>query len=275
MKLLFPSFPVLLAIASLLSGQVNTPAVGYVRYPDSSVHTVYGLQGNYVVGENFLDSVEAASFSDAGALLSKSGSLLLLQSTLATVSSIEIPQPASVVHLDRDLTTAIAWLPSSHTLIHWNGKSFLTIAGPDLPVGSRVTSVRKLGESEASLLAVRPDSTIFRYVVSLETGAFVSSAPLAGASVFAFEDSARILCFVQHKLTVMSLSGEVLKSFSATVDEDLTIEYAASHCLHLSSKAGGREWLLHTAGNDFQLFQLPRPSNLNEHVVISQRELAK
>src|SRR3954468_14223715 len=100
--------------------QVATPSVGYVRYANDGVRGVYGLEGNYIVGRSVLAAAETASFSDAGGLTFNSGSLVLVDPTLATVAMTGIEDSDVIVRMDGSLNTAIAWLPKSHVVVHWN-----------------------------------------------------------------------------------------------------------------------------------------------------------
>jgi hypothetical protein len=43
------------------------------------------------------------------------------------------------------------------------------------------------------------------------------------------------------------------------VDESLAIEQASAHCLHVSGRSPGEDWLLHLDDKDLQFYQLPAP----------------
>src|SRR4051794_1150696 len=106
------------------SGQVNRPRVGVVRFADSSMHLVYGLAGNYLVDKTSLGSADVASFSDQSGIVSSGGTLTLLDQDLWPVASFESGEVRPVVNTEGDNSTAVAWLPATHRLVHWNGKSW-------------------------------------------------------------------------------------------------------------------------------------------------------
>src|SRR4051794_20167018 len=140
---LSPFFQICLGLIACgaANGQIATPSVGYVRYASDGVRGIYGLEGNYVVGEKVLPSAGPASFSDEGGLLFHSGSLALVDSTLTTVSTMEVGDSDALVRMDGKLETAIAWLPASRALVYWNGSSFVRTVVPGFSVEGRVTSV--------------------------------------------------------------------------------------------------------------------------------------
>ena len=257
------------------NAQIATPSVGYVRYASDGVRGIYGLEGNYVVGDKVLASALAASFSDDGGLLFQAGSLVLVDAKLATVSTVEVGDSDIIVRVDGNLETAIAWLPASHVLVYWNGKSFMRTAVPEFSGEGTVTSVRKLDGNTASLLVSKPDSIIVRYWVSLKTGELKGSAAAPATSGFAFEDGARIFCFDKRKLSLVSETGEMLQEITLPVDDGLLIEQASSRCLHLSTKTPGQDWLLHTDGIDLHLYQLPGPRKVTAAVDQANAESTK
>ncbi len=258
---LAPFFPICLGLIASGSAncQISVPSVGYVRYANDGVRGIYGLEGNYVVGRSVLAQAGAASFSDSGGLLLQSGSLALVDANLTPVSNTELQDSDAVMRLDGSLETAIAWLPASGALVHWNGQSFVRTAVPEISAVDTVTSVRKIDADTASLFVVKPDTSVVRYQISLRTGNVKSSLPLPIACQFAFEDGAGVLCFKDRKLSVLSYTGETLQTFPLPADGGLLIEQASRDALHLSTKTPGQDWLLHLAGNDRHLYQLPAP----------------
>jgi len=241
--------------------QLATPSVGYVRYPSGDVRSIYGLQGNYIVGDSVLSSGEAASFSEAGGLILRSGTLVLVDSKFATVATAEVHESAALLRIDGSPETAVAWLPGSRALVHWNGKSLATASLSSIGEGATVTSVRKLDANTASLLVSKPDGTLTRNRISLRTGELKSSQPVAATCNSSWEDGSRILCFSDRKFSILSPVGDILQALPLPVDGNVAMEQASARCLHVSGKPPGEDWLLHLDDKDLQLYQLPSPKN--------------
>lgn len=111
--------------AGLACAQVGTPHVGIVRYADGSIWTVNGLKANFVLGERLFASVGAASFSDAGGLIAIPGEVDLVRLDGSVIGRYQTEEAAPYLDISGDLTTASILLPSTHTLLHWNGGSFI------------------------------------------------------------------------------------------------------------------------------------------------------
>lgn len=259
--------PALLAIclgvtASIAANcQLATPSVGYVRYASGDVRSIYGLQGNYIVGDSPLSSAEAVSFSEAGGLILRSGTLVLVDSKLATVATAEVHESSALLRIDDAPETAVAWLPGARALVHWNGKSLAAASLSSIGERDTVTSVRKLDANTASLLVSKPDGTLARHRISLRTGELKSSLAVPAACNSTWEDGSRIFCFSDRKLSVLSPVGDILQAFPLPVDGSIAIEQASARCLHLSGRTAGEDWLLHLDDKDLQLYQLPGPKS--------------
>ncbi len=256
-----PLLAVCLGITAAAAGncQLATPSVGHVRYADGVVRPIYGLPGNYILGDAIPALAEAASFSEAGGLISKGGTLLLTDSNLTPVAAADLHSSAALLRVDRTLDTAIAWIPETRVLVHWNGKSLSPVPVASLGEGDRVTSVRKLDANTASLLVSKPDTTLVRYRISLLEGALQSSNALSAGCNSTWDDGTRILCLSDRKLSILSQAGDVRQTLPLPVDGSLALEQAGTRCLHFSGRTPGENWLLHLDDKDLQFYQIPAP----------------
>jgi hypothetical protein len=128
-----------------------------------------------------------------------------------------------------------------------------------IPGEGTVTSIRKLDARTASFLASKPDGTVVRYRLSLETGELKASTAVPNALGYAYEIADRIISLKEGKLSLFSQTGETLQTLPVPVDSTVVIAQASSRCLHLSTKKPGQDWLLHLEDNDFHLYRLPAP----------------
>jgi len=115
--------------AGLLPAQVSIPRIGLVRYADGSVWVVNGLKSNFVLGARLMTGATAASFSDAGGLVVISGEVDLIRLDGSVVRRYKTDEAQPMPDISGDLTTATIYLPSTHTMLHWNGSSFAIADG--------------------------------------------------------------------------------------------------------------------------------------------------
>lgn len=249
--------PILLVwgLAALpLSAQVNSPKIGTARYADGSFHNVQGLPANMIVADLPLDSAQCASFSDSGGLVAQNGIIRLLSpsfSVLAEFSAGERP----LLSIDGDLTSALAWLPMAHTLLHWNGTKFETFEVAESDLDGTVTDLQSAGSKQARLLVRHPDNTVSGVTISMRTGNLVSSEPLIGVRGYAFGQGIFVIYAMDKELIVDNLSGyRRTVAFDAS---DFVAERMSNTWLHLYSPSLRQSWALHLTQADLQLSLLP------------------
>jgi len=253
MKLVFTLLAMSLA-APCLMGQVNAPKVGTARYPDGSFHNVQGLPANMIVAELPLDAAQVASFSDSGGLIAQNGVIRLLSpgfSVLAEYPAGEQP----ILSIDGEVTSALAWLPVAHTLLHWNGASFESFAVAESDLEGTVTDIQSAGAKQARLLVRHSDNSVSGVTISLRTGNLVTSEPLPGVRGYAFGQGLFVVYALNKELIVDNLSG--YRRTVAFDAPDFVAERMSNTWLHLYSPTLRQSWALHVTQADLQLSQLP------------------
>jgi len=235
-------------------GQVNAPKVGTARYPDGSFHNVQGLPANMIVAELPLDAAQVASFSDSGGLIAQNGVIRLLSpgfSVLAEYPAGEQP----ILSIDGEVTSALAWLPVAHTLLHWNGASFESFAVAESDLEGTVTDIQSAGAKQARLLVRHSDNSVSGVTISLRTGNLVTSEPLPGVRGYAFGQGLFVVYALNKELIVDNLSG--YRRTVAFDAPDFVAERMSNTWLHLYSPTLRQSWALHVTQADLQLSQLP------------------
>ncbi len=240
--------------ATWLEAQVGAPKVGVARYSDNSVHAVFGVHDDFVISAQVIGSAEAISFSDSGGLLAKNGRIQLIGPSSALVAEYESGESTPVLNVDGDLTTAIAWLPERHALLHWNGKSFV-LTDVASPLLGPVTSLRLENQATAQLLVTERGGIVSEATISLETGYLISLSVLPGVGGPAFRQHSFILFHDERGLEVAS--GSTVPRILPVSAADLTIERMSSDWLHLASASSKQNWILHLSNTALELSELP------------------
>ena len=243
-------------LAATLQAQIRAPKVGFVRYSDGTVRATYGLEANFIVGSQTPIAADAVSFSDLGGLISRGGRIRLVGRDASVIAEYDSTETAPVLNVDGDLTTAIAWLPSRHALLHWNGKSFV-LTSLTSAISENVNSLRVQSPNSAKLLVTAGDRSVLEATVSLDTGDLVAMNPLPGVHAPAFLQHSFVV-FHDHEGLEIESSDGVIRTISLSAS-DLTIERMSSDWLHLSSAATKQDWALHLSSAALNLSQLPAP----------------
>jgi hypothetical protein len=237
-----------------LLAQISSPKIGIARYPDGSFHTIQGLPDNMIVAELPLDAADAASFSDSGGIISQNGTIRLLGPDFAIVAEYPVPEKP-LLSIDGDLTSALAWLPNSHTLLHWNGSTFDSLGVADSDLEGTVTDLQSASTKQARLIVLHPDKSVSRLTISLRSGNLVSSEPLPGVMGYTVGQAFFFVFTIDKELVIDNLHG--YRRSVAMPASDLQIERMSNFWLHLYSPSLQQNWALHLTQADLKLSMLP------------------
>jgi hypothetical protein len=261
MRLSFTFLARCFACCGLLVAQVGAPNVGFARFA-GRVFAVHGIPANLLVATAPSTSAGALSFSDAGGLLAQNGTILLVGPAGTSLADYAAAEPAPVLNIDGPLTSAIAWLPSKHALLHWNGTAFVLRQVTGSPFAGDVTSLRLVSPDKTLLLVTHVDASVSAATVSLDTGEITSIDPLSSAHGRAFIQGSLFLSEEKFGLVVESVAGArrtIVLTKDPLPEDDLTLERMSTDWLHISSASTGKHWALYMHGDDLRLSELPIP----------------
>jgi hypothetical protein len=242
--------------AIAVSAPPTTPKAGIVREPDGTLRPVYGFSANLINGRPLpLRDVLAASFSDDAGLVLTSGALKLVGVDGSEWGSYSTTESHAVLGIADRPETAIAWLPGEQKFVWWTSSAFSALPfdsaqlpGPIVALEASVPgSVDVWTSSQAVAVQHLRVSLATGRISPLESTAGVGSKVLVADSILIFHDT--------EGLEVRS-SAVRTRTLPLPLS-DLTFEKASTHWIHISSISTGRQWMLHLAGADATLSEIP------------------
>jgi len=242
----------LFLLAVVLPAQVSAPRVGFARFAGGSVHAVSGLPANLMVADLPIARADRLSFSDSGGLLSRNGQIDLVDANAQPVASFPSGEAAPLLNMDGALTTAIAWLPSNHSILHWDGKGFVST---EVNLADEITALQFIEPDRARLLVRQADASVSIAIVSLKSGEVIDSQTVPGIEGHAFAQHSFIVATNSKTLVVESANGQ--RRVLPLAARDLTIERMSSDWLHIFSASSGEHWALHLTQTDLHLSRMP------------------
>jgi hypothetical protein len=192
------------------------------------------------------------SFSDSGGLLARNGEIDLVDADAQPVASFASGEAAPLLNVDGALTTAIAWLPSSHSILYWDGKGFVVT---EANVAGEITALQLSDPERARLLVRQGDASVSVVTVSLKTGQVIDSQTVPGIEGNAFAQHAFFIAANSKTLVIESANGQ--RRVLPLAAPDITIERMSSDWLHIFSASSGEHWALHLTQTDLQLSRMP------------------
>ncbi|MDQ2711346.1 MAG: hypothetical protein M3Y24_03755 [Acidobacteriota bacterium] len=269
-----PLLSLLVLFAVQAFAQISAPLSGFVRYGALPIQKLFGVPGNLVPVPAGLGSATAISFSDHGALIAQNGRVRLLGNDGSTVASYDTPESSSNLSIGRDLTSAVAWLPSTHLLLWSNGKTLSAVTVDDSAFEGRVTSLSRVSPQAVRFLLTHPDGSVSAVTVSLPGGDLISSDILPGVRGPAFSINSETFWVDEDGLQIESATS-ARRTLAFPSIEDLAAEQMSSHWLHLFSASAGMHWVLRLGDAPPILSRIPAPALQNSGRHLATAEASK
>jgi hypothetical protein len=257
MRLLTLSIAAIALFGCMAGAEIRAPRVGMVRQLDGKIRPVYGVAANLICGQaSDPHSATAASFSDQAGLV-LAGNRLVLQTLDGTVlGGFETSESHPLLAIESSPETAAVWLPASRKLLTWDGQSFVQARVDVLSLPGKAAAVRRVDRNTIEFLLDTADGNAARALVSTSTGAILQLTTLPGVSEPSFASSSSVVGQDDHQLVLQLNDGS--RQRLPISGADLVFEKASSNWLAVTSKAAGRQWLVHIDKAGVDASELPQ-----------------
>jgi hypothetical protein len=161
-----------------LWAQIATPQIGFIQDSGNALRPVYGIAGNFVLGDSAATDVQAASFSVSFGMLKTASTLIVIDRQGQVVASQDAPAGPALFAFSRNGAPALAYLPDANILLHWSDGVFQQVP---LDPPTNVLSIASIDAGQAALILQRDDG-LWDVRVLLSTGETISQTALLGVT---------------------------------------------------------------------------------------------
>ncbi|MBZ5611946.1 MAG: hypothetical protein LAP38_27100 [Acidobacteriia bacterium] len=171
-----------LTLAAIASTQpaLSPPQVGFLQDSANSLRPVFGIAGNFLMGDSTASDVVAAAFSGSFGILKTDSALIVTDRQGQRIATQDAPAGQALFAFSREGSPALAYFPDSNLLLAWNGGSFqLTYFDWSAFPAAAVRAIASSDLSHASFIVQRDDG-LWDLQVLLATGQLDSQAALPG-----------------------------------------------------------------------------------------------
>ncbi len=247
------------AFATLALGTtIQTPRNGAVRYADATVYPLLGVSRAFVVGQPLLNHASATAFCDRAGIVAVEGGLAIVDVSGTILSRWDGDSQGSILSIQDAPLQAIAWLPSSNTIVTYAEGSWRGIAVSS-PLPGTVLAIRRASKDTAHLL-LSEGQPVFEMTVGLASGNALLQRLLAEVKapvtylgdgwLYQDDDSLVFESTAAGKRSTVQFSGTAA-----------SLEQMADDALHLTESSTGAHWMLEiTPKGGLALSQLPVPA---------------
>jgi hypothetical protein len=240
----------LLVVASACAQPgIRPPHLGFAGNADGTLRPVYGVAGNFILGPSIAGRVISQAFSGSIGLLKTESTLAAFNGQGQVLASVDAAEGPALFAFSPDGLTALAYVPSSNTLVEWTAGGFST--EPFRPEPDVVVAIALSTSLEASLIVQRNDGV-------WEVGP-VSQRALVGVT-------APVLALASEGLVFSDANGFVLRNpngtevhIAAPLPARFSLQQMAGKWLQVSDLDTGRRFAVRVASGREGFYRLPQP----------------
>ena len=159
---------------------IAPPVLGFVEDSARALRPAYGVSGNFILGPAVAGAILNQAFSGSVGLLKTDSSLAAFDPKGRLLVSMKAPAGPALFAFSPSGGEALAYLPSSQTLIEWNGSAFTLVSIESQSLGrDDVLAIAFPNSSQASLIVQRPDA-LWQLQLPLDSRSALSQSALPG-----------------------------------------------------------------------------------------------
>jgi hypothetical protein len=173
------SFLIALAVTPVaLWAQLAAPQVGFIQDSGNVLRPVYGLAGNFVLGDSIAANIEAASFSGSFGMVKTTSALVIVDRQGQLIASQDALAGPALFAFSRNAEPALAYLPATNALLQWSDGVFQPVP---LDPQTIVLSIAAIDPGQAALILQRDDG-LWDIRILLSSGETISQTALLGVA---------------------------------------------------------------------------------------------
>jgi len=158
--------------------QLAAPQVGFIQDSANELRPVYGLAGNFVLGDASAANVEAISFSGSFGIVKTTSALVIVDRQGQVVASQDAAAGPALFAFSRNAAPALAYLPNANVLLQWSDGVFQQVP---LDPPTTVLSIAAVDAGQAALILQRDDG-LWDVRILLSSGEVISQTALLGVA---------------------------------------------------------------------------------------------
>lgn len=250
-------FIFLFAAAAWAQVSLAPPQVGFMQDGAGSLRPVYGMAGNFLVGDALAVNVISSASSGSFSLVKTASKLLAIDGQGNIVASVDAPDGAAVFAFSQRSELALAYVLDANTMAAWRAGAFETVPfdAASLP-NSTVLSIAA-PDSEHAALIVQSQDGLHDLRILLSTGQIDSQTALEGIT-------APVLMLATGELVSSDLNGIVIRRpdgserrIAAQLPQNFAFEQLGDGWIELRDLTSALAFAVRISDGREQLYQLP------------------
>jgi hypothetical protein len=236
----------IIASAAAQSG-IHPPQLGFAGDADGTLRPVYGVAGNFILGQPVGEKVISEAFSGWLGLLKTDSTLVAFGKRGQVLATMEAAEGPALFGFSSDGGRALAYVASSNTLVEWKAGQLVTIPFHSEP--GKVLAVFLPSAFDASMIVQRQDG-IWEVGSASQKALVGVIAPLLGLP------SGRLLFSDARGIVLRNPDGSEVH-IPAQLPARFSLQQMDTDWVQLSDLAGSRRYAIRVLPGREGIYELP------------------
>jgi hypothetical protein len=228
-----------------------------MRDAADSLRPVYGIAGNFLVGDPVAIGVTSAAHSGSYGWVKTSSTVAVIDKAGAIVATSTVADGPALFAFTRTGEPALAYLAPSNQLLTWKAGAFTAVPFDATTLGANVVLSIAAPDSDHAAVIVQRDDGVWDVRVQLATGEIDAQTALLGVA-------APVLMFESGDLVYTDANGIALRKpdgserhISVRLPASFAFQQMGEGWLQVQDLAGGQQFAIRIAQNREQAYRLP------------------
>jgi hypothetical protein len=233
--------------------QLAAPQVGFIQDSANALRPVYGLAGNFVLGDSIAANIESASFSGSFGMLKTASAIIVVDRQGQVVASQDAPAGPALFAFSRNAAPALAYLPNANVLLQWID-GVLQQVPLDSP--AIILSIAAVDPGQAAFILQRDDG-LWDVRILLSTGEMISQTALLRVSAPALMLTTGELLYADAKGLVVRKPDGSEKHIDAQLPPTFAFQQMGDGWIQVRNLATQQQYAVRLTDGKEQFYALP------------------
>jgi hypothetical protein len=236
---------------------LTPPQAGFMRDATDSLRPVYGIAGNFLVGDSVAVGVVSAAYSGSCGLIKTVSAVVVIDRAGSRVASNDAPDGPALFAFARTGEPALAYLAAANTLLAWKAGAFEAVPFDSTMLGAGVVLAIAAPDAEHAAMTVQRDDGLWDVRIYLASGEIDSQTAIPRVA-------GPVLILGTGELVYSAFDGLVVRKpdgserrIHGQLPASFALDQMGDGWIQVRDLAGGRQFAVRTTENRGQFYQLP------------------
>jgi hypothetical protein len=244
-------------VAAWAQTGIAAPQMGFIQDGGNSLRPVYGIAGNFVLGDATASGVVCSAFSGSFGLVKTDSSIVAMDGQGQVLDTADAPPGSALFGFSRSGAPALAYLASTNLLLQWTGATFEPVLlAPNIPDSADVVSIASPVPGQAAMILQRGDD-LWDVRILLATGELISQTAILGVTAPVLTLPTGDLVYGDANGLVVRQADGSEKHIAGQLPESFALRQMGDGWIQVRDLDTGHQFAVRITANREQFYGLP------------------